>query len=740
MPDSKLIEEARARFRQARDAMQKQRERETKALRFQVPAYQWDDDARGARQADTIAGIQIPARPVLSIPKLDQPIQLVLNQEKAAHLGVQISALDEDADDDTAEVIQGLYRDIERRSRAGLARSWGFDRAVKCGTGVYRVNTKYCDEGGHPFDQDITIERVLYQDAVYFDPAAQEPDWCDGEYAFVGNFMRVSKIKRLYRKTKLADYEPHEFDELFKEFPEWIRDDGDEKAVLVVEYWRKAYTTRTWVILDDGSFSYEDEIPTGRKALKDARRRTIQQATVQWSVINPIEELTETQDWNGKYIPLIPVIGRELQPFDKERRWVGVIEPAMDAQKLFNYAASSAVELAALEPKAPYLMAEGQDEGHETEWQQSTIRNFPALHYKPILGPNGQPLGPPTRAQVDVGRLGPSMMLLQQADNFIQASTSTFDPSLGRLPTKDRSGVAIARLQEQSDAGNSHYLHNLATISMTYEAKVVLDLLPRIYDRPGRVARILDFEDNASTVILNAPFMTDEKGRPVPVNGNAQALQQQQQDVKTFDLRKGSYGVNVSIGKSWQTRLQQGGEEIGAILQSSPQLMPLIGPTYFKFRDFPGSTEIAELLKKMRAQQFPFLEQQDGNQPDAQQLQAQIQAMQQQLQMLQEQLQQAGQIIQTKQVETSAKAQVEQAKYTADVQLEQIKATLAERLKVLDNAGKLAVAEVQARMKGVQIDQEAEHEAIALAHEHAHEERMTALQPAPMPNNGDEGV
>jgi hypothetical protein len=96
---------------------------------------------KDTRKAQTIDGIIVlPERPSLSIPTLDQPIQLALNQERQAHLGVQVHPLTEDADDDTAEVLQGLYRRIETDSRADLARSWAHERAVKCGRGWYRVN------------------------------------------------------------------------------------------------------------------------------------------------------------------------------------------------------------------------------------------------------------------------------------------------------------------------------------------------------------------------------------------------------------------------------------------------------------------------------------------------------------------------------------------------------------------------------------------------------------------------
>src|SRR4051812_1168402 len=160
--------QALERFALGTQAIEKQVKREIDDLQFQIPEpeFQWSDEARAMRAGSIAGNVATPAKPMLCIPKLDQPIQLVLNQEKAAHLGVQIHALSEDADDDTAEVIQGIYRRIEVDSRAGLARSWAYERAVKCGRGAYRILTEYADDGGHFTDQKIVIKRLLHQESA----------------------------------------------------------------------------------------------------------------------------------------------------------------------------------------------------------------------------------------------------------------------------------------------------------------------------------------------------------------------------------------------------------------------------------------------------------------------------------------------------------------------------------------------------------------------------------------------
>ena len=66
-------------------------------------------------------------------------------------------------------------------------------------------------------------------------------------------------------------------------------------------------------------------------------------------------------------------------------------------------------------------------------------------------------------------------------------------------------GRAVLALQQQSDAGNSHFLDNLASVAMEHEARIVLDLVPAIFDRPGRVVQLLSGEDEQTPALVNAP-------------------------------------------------------------------------------------------------------------------------------------------------------------------------------------------------------------------------------------------
>jgi hypothetical protein len=661
-----LLKRAKDCFKLVSDAEASQREREKEDLSFQIPENQWDENAKKVRAPGTAGGIATPARPMISVSLLSQPQQLIYNQAAQAHLGVEIHPVSETADQEVAEVKQGLYRRIERDSNANEARLWALDRAIKCGRGWYRVNTQYDEDGDNPFDQEIVIERILNQAMVYVDPAAQKQDFSDARWGIVGAYVPLSQFKQDYPKAQ-APTEESQWKEWSDSEPKWIHGEGDNKAVLVVEYFYKETEYK-----EATSGKGEGQI-----------KRNIAMDKVRWCKLTA-KEVLEEQDWNGRYIPLIPAIGVELQPWDGERRWEGIVRPSMDGQRVFNYAASSLVEAMSLEPKAPFIGAEGQFEGHEEEWGQANTRNLPYLEYKPV-SLDGTMAPPPQRAQVDGSRMQLALMAMAQAKELVQSGTAIHEPSLGELPKRReaQSGRALLALQQQGDAGTGHYIQKMASVSIMYEARVTLDLMPAIYDRPGRVTQILGGEDEPSTIMLGKPYMQGPDGRP-------QALPPQPQGApmppgaKMFDLSKGKYAISVSVGKSYQTRLQEGQSEIGEVLQAQPNLMPLIGATYFNYRDFPGAKEIAKILRKMRDQQFPGLADEPGQQKDAEALESENQALKMKLQEQGKQLEQAAKMLET-----------DKAKQEATLQKAQIDAQSDQQKGATDAAVKQEVARIQ---------------------------------------------
>lgn len=746
------VDDAVDELKQCLEAEGDQRDLEDDDLSFDA-GNQWPDEIKLSRGKQVIDNIEIPPRPMLTIPKLDQPVQLVINQQRRAHLGINVHAESEDADRETADILEGIIRHIQQKSNAELARNWAFERSTKAGRGYYRILSRYCDHdgtGSHWSDQELVIKRILNQSCVYLDPYATEPDWSDGTWGQQGGWIPFKTYKRQWPHSRLSETvltgDDFDLDQANVE-PTWMSNDINGKGlrgVRVMERFVVKEKTRLRIAYVDAKNSdqlhdeYVDEIDPKKRhqyitSLGDrirARRETTKRE-VHWMKLNGLEVL-EREVWPGKWIPIIPVIGRE-QFFKNLRRWVGMIRPAKDGARLFNYAATAAVEKEALDTKAPYIGYEGQFKGHEVAWSQSATKNFPYLQVAPVtLG--GKPAPLPQRNTASPNLTG-SLALLEAADNFIKSATFTYDPSLG-ASDRDDSGRKVLALQQQGDQGNSHFLDNLATVSMPHEARVLLDLIPHFYDRPGRVQQIFgtDGIDDPKEVILNAPFVTGPNGRPMPVDPRMVEQGLAPKGVKKYDLKKGAYTAVPNVGKNYESRLREGSDEMGRVLEAAPELLKIIGDIYFKFRDFPGHQEIADRLKKMLP---PELADGPDTENDPQALKAKLASQQQAMQQLKAAFGDAMKQLETKRTEAMAKVQSEEVKANAQLQLQQMRIDGERQLAKIQANLDLQIRQIEIAMemraKGIDINAKREerednqrHEIAMTQVEHAMDQDVAA--------------
>ena len=687
MADKAILDEAKKRFKQAMAAEAKQRDREKEVLRFQVGEYQWDAAARDAREG---AGGTQPKRPMLSIPKTRQPLNLVRNQFRASQLGINIHPKNETSSKEGAEIRQDLIRTIEADGEgAENVLFWAMDRALQCGSGAFRIRNVWDEETQDPLDQKLIFERIFDQSLVLFDPVAQRADRSDGRFAFVLTWVPLDDFKEQFPNAKTDYGDDQVFEDLRLAEPEWVTGDLDTKAVLVAEYFRKESKTRRYVTLDDGSSGYDDELPAGRLVQPDGPSRDMQATKILIHKLTAAEGL-ETDVWPGKrYIPLVPTIGEELQPFDGERRRQGLVGPAMDACRGYNYAVTTAIEITALEPKAPVVGWEGQFAGHEHKWDTVNTHNWSYLEVRPTLL-DGQPAPSlPQRLQADTSKLGMALQLAQQMDNDIQSSTNITDAALGRFEARRQSGKAIELLQNQADSSTSGYIQNMKLVSMPLAARILLDAMPVVYDRPGRIAQVIDAELRPRPIMLGKPFTIDRTtGMPIESREGVEGA-------KHYDLKQGAYGVTVNIGKAYQSRQQQGQEQLAQMIQAAPEMLTVFGDIWARFLDVPGSQELAARLLKVIETQRPGLTAKAGEAPSPEQLTAQLQAKDAELRQLQGMLAKATQAIETKMAEQQAtmkKAEMDNASRQAVAEqnnamkliLERLEAQTALMLKQMD--------------------------------------------------------
>ena len=460
---------------------------------------------------------------------------------------------------------------------------------------------------------------------------------------------------------------------LGNDIPGWITTSHGSAGLScrVAEYWEVKEETKTIVLLPDGSTAELSEIPAEILASVEKDRgtplprRTIKAGRqVFWSLINGVEVIEGPQEWNGIYIPLIPVIGDEAN-LNGDRRWSGIVQFARDAQQSYNYMRSAQVESVGLAPRAQWIIADGQLEGYERWWQEANTRNLPYLPYR-LQTYGGAPAPPPQR-NIAEPAIQAITLAAAAAKDDLHGTTNMPPVSLGQLDPHDRSGVAIRALQGQAEVGSSGYLDNLASVSMLYEGKVLKDLIPRIYDRPGRVVPTMGQDEKRKGVLLNIPF--------VQQGGQPQAVPPGTPGAEVLDLKAGEVSVTAVVGKSYATRHQETAEAVSAIMQAAPQLAPILAPYWLEQLDFPGAQKLAAIAKKTLPPQFQ--EDEAGKpspQVQLQQAQQQLQQAEQMIELLTKELHAKNDVIQTDQVKADAQVQVTQLELASKERIESLKA------------------------------------------------------------------
>jgi len=674
-PDTSAHQAALDRFQLAEEAFKDQRERELADLEFIDKAgAQWPDDIRRAREGNDQGGgglPPVPARPCLEFNLLRGPMQQVVNTARQAKLGLSFAPEGEGVSRAVAQAYDDIARAIQADSRAHLARQWAFERAAKCGWGVYRLLTEYVND--QTFDQKITYKRILNQASVYLDPFAQEPDWSDGQFALLTADMPLARYKRTHPQTKLASYSDRELTSLGNDLPTWITTSHGSAGLScrVAEYWEVREEAQTLVLLPDDTTALEADIPAEilaqverDRGAKLPRRTITGKRQVFWSLLNGVEVIEGPREWNGSYIPLIPVVGDEAN-LNGDRRWTGSVQFARDAQRSYNYMRSAQVEAVGLAPRAQWLIADGQLEGYEAWWQEANTRNLPYLPYR-LQTYAGQNAPPPQRNVAEPAIQAVTLAAAAAKDD-LHGTTNMPPVSLGQLDPHERSGVAIRALQGQAEVGSSGYLDNLASVSMIYEGKVLKDLIPRIYDRPGRIVPGLGIDDKRKGLMVNIPYV-EQNGKPQPVPPGTPGAE-------VIDLKAGDLSVTAVVGKSYATRREETSEALAAIMQAAPMLAPILAPFWLDELDFPGAKKLAAIAKKTLPPQF---QEDEAGQPSPQQqlvqLQQQMQQAEEMIGLLTKELEKKTQVIETDQVKADATVQVTQLELASKERIESVKA------------------------------------------------------------------
>jgi hypothetical protein len=607
-------------------ALSESREDEIDDLRFYAGSpdnhWQWPADVLATRGA--VQGQTINARPCLTINKLPQHVKQVTNDQRQNRPAAKVIPVDDNADIEVADIFNGMIRHIEYISDADVAYDTACENQVAYGEGYIRLLTEYCDD--NTFEQDIKIGRVRNSFSVYMDPMIQDPTGADAKYCFVTQDLTREEYERMYPNaapvTTLQSLGVGD-----QSISNWLNED----TIRVADYYYIDYDRATLNLYPGNQTAFAGTPEDKQlKAFfgKPIRSRESDRPKVKYCKINGYEVL-EQNDWAGKCIPVIRVVGNEYE-VDGRLYVSGLVRNAKDAQRMYNYWVSQEAEMLALAPKAPFIGYGGQFEGYETQWKTANTQNWPYLEVNPdVTDGQGSILPLPQRAQPPMASSG----LLQAkagASEDIKSTTGQYNASLG-MGSNERSGKAILARQREGDVGTYHYGDNLAR-SVRNVARQLVDLIPKIYDTQ-RVARIIGEDGDTKMVRVN-PDQQQPVNKIVDQSGIVIE--------KIYNLSVGKYDVVAVTGPGYATKRQESLEAMGQMLQANPSLWAVAGDLFVKNMDWPGAQEMAKRFAKTID---PKLMGDGEDNPALQAAQQQMEAMGQEMEQMHQMLQNVGKSI-----------------------------------------------------------------------------------------------
>lgn len=497
----------------------------------------------------------------MTTPIVDQ----ICGEMEKADFSITVRPAGGEASKKTANVLDGLIRNIENISGAVNIYNQSSRAMVVGGFDAWRVSQRYID--GDSFDQDLIIEPISNAiDRVWFDCSSELQDRSDARWAFVLQGFSKDEYEERWPKGSGESIKTPSETSAYVYKPDLIMV-GEFYYIKQVERELAMMSNGSVLEMDDKYKSIADELAKEGITVKRTRKRKKNVVCVRqfdnggW--------LSESKETVFKNIPIIPCYAN-FKIFENKTIYFGAVEKLIDPQRVMNYSMSREIEEGALAPRAKYWMTSRQVGSHKASLETMNTNSDPVQLYDPDeRAPNPPPFQ--GGAQINPGLRTISESMRQ----IIGQSAGMFAANMGDNPGL-QSGVAIKQLQNKGDLGTIKYF-SAREVAIAHTARVIVDAIPEVFDNERQV-RILNQDGSFDMVTLNQTVFDE----------------QTQQNVVINDLSKGRYDVICSAGPAFQNRQDQMISAIIEMAQVDPTIIQLGGDVMLNAVAAPGMDKIAE--------------------------------------------------------------------------------------------------------------------------------------------------
>jgi hypothetical protein len=532
---------------------------------------------------------QFENKPKIEVNKILLAMTRLQNEYRNNRITVDFVTKDGTTDDKLADTCDRLYRADEQDSSAQEAYDNAFEEASGGGMGGFRYRTEYEDEYDDENDkQRIRIEPIYDADtSIYFDGNAKKYDKSDSNYCY----LLTGWTREAYEEEWGEDISSWQknVDDLF----DWYTKD----VVYVAEYYKIEDVNEsifTYVDINgkeekynqtdlDSNEELEERLTTQGYAL--IRQRKIKRRAVHKYIMSGDRVLEDCGIIAGKHIPIVPVYGKRWY-INNIERFMGLVRPCKDAQRLYNMQISKLAEISALSTVEKPIVTPEQITGHENAWASDNINNAAYLPINPVRDALGSetPMGPVGYTKVP--NIPPAMAALLQGTSA-DIKELLGNPENGEKIQANSSGKAIELVQSQIDFHSFIYMDNMSK-SIKRGGEIWLSMAREIYVEDGRKMKGVGSQDELSSIELQRPSIDKETGETVYEN----------------DITKATFDVAVDVGPSFMSRRNATIKNLTSVMQftTDPQDQKILSSLVMMNMEGEGLNEVKGYYRKQMIQ------------------------------------------------------------------------------------------------------------------------------------------
>lgn len=513
-------------------------------------------------------------RPRYTLDKTNPIVNQISGRIKQADFGIKVKPAGGEATKDTAELLDGMIRNIQNISNASKVYGAAAKSMITGGIDGWMVVQDWADTDA--FEQDLFIKPVPnFVDSVWFDTNSQEQDRSDSQYAFKLTSMAKDAYDEKYPDGSGRSVGQDRQSESYFNKPE---------NVVVGEFFYIKKVNKDIIRMNSGQvFADEKEFnkvkdELAAQGIVEQDRRTRKSNQVWIRQFDGDDWLKDAVKTVFNWIPLIPTYGN-FKVTDSKIIYRGVVDKLIDPQRIYNYARSRQIEEGALSPRDKIFMTR-LEIGADIDTIQTMNTNTDPV--QPWTPDPDNPRGGPFKIGASVINAGLAETA-QSANQDITQASGLFASNMGENPGL-QSGVAIDSLKEAGDTGTIDYFES-QEIAICHTARILIDAIPKVYDTERQI-RIINEDGSFDMQTINEQRTMIQDGQTGTI-------------VKLNDLSKGRYDVTCDVGKTFKSRQEESVAAIIEMAQIDPTIIQEGGDILLANSNAPGLNKIGE--RKRRA-------------------------------------------------------------------------------------------------------------------------------------------